>query len=274
MTDRLGVEFLTALGLPPVEFVEMTAKLGCRHISAMLSGNFVNPNGYPDFDLRTDAAMRADVAAALRDNDVSISLAEGFIVLPGADVRDYVGDLDLMLGLGAGRVNIVSMDPDLPRSLDQFGLFAELAAAAGMTEIVSEFAPVLTVRDLPMALDALQHVGRSDFRLLIDTMHLCRTGGTAADLAALDPDLIGYIQLCDAPEKPVIADYMQEAMTERLTPGEGELPLKDILAVIPPHVVISLEVPQCARAVANSSRLDTVGSIVAAARRMVDPVGA
>lgn len=267
--DRLGIEFLTMLGLPPVESIRLAGELGCRNVSAMLSGSYVNPNGYPDFDLREDAALRGEMIAALRDNDVTISLGEGLLVRPDGDVRDLGRDLALMRALGAERINVVSLDPDLGRTLDQYAVLAEMAAAAGIGETVTEFAPVLTVRDLPMALDAVRHVGRPDFKLLIDTMHLCRTGGTAADLAALDPGLIGYVQLCDAPKVPAIADYMQESMTERLAPGAGELALRDILAVVPGDIVVSVEVPQVGRALAGESRRDIVGSIVEAARAML-----
>ncbi len=53
--------------------------------------------------------------------------------------------------------------------------------------------------DLPVALAVVGHVVRLSFRLLIDTLHFFRIGGTVADIAALDSNIIGYVQLCDAP---------------------------------------------------------------------------
>jgi len=85
--------------------------------------------------------------------------------------------------------------------MDQFGALADLAAVFGV-ELTTELAPGLTVADLPTALAAVRDVGRSNFRLLIDTMHLVRSGSGASDLARIDPNLIGYIQLCDAPLAP------------------------------------------------------------------------
>jgi hypothetical protein len=35
-TERLGIEFLSVFGLPPVEFVNLAADLGCRYISTGL----------------------------------------------------------------------------------------------------------------------------------------------------------------------------------------------------------------------------------------------
>ena len=100
------------------------------------------------------------------------------------------------------------------------------------------------VVEVPTAVAALEHVGRPDFRLLIDTMHLVRSGSGAADLSALDPESIGYAQLNDTTLAPRLENYMEEAMYERMVPGEGELPLGDILAVLPPDIVIELEVPR------------------------------
>jgi sugar phosphate isomerase/epimerase len=87
-----------------------------------------------------------------------------------------------------------------PYSLrDDAGLRRRMTAAMrepGM-ETTVEFAPSLTVGDLDAVLAAVRHVGRPGLRLLIDTMQLVRAGHTASDLAAIDPTLIGYVQLSD-----------------------------------------------------------------------------
>src|SRR5262249_5473350 len=155
-----------------------------------------NPYGYPPFSLRDDLALRRDTLAALRDRGVTVSLGDGFVLRPGMHMRDLAGDVAAMAELGAQRVNTVSFDPELNRSVEQFGVLAERAAESGM-ETTLEFSTGLTVADLPTALDSVRAVGRPDFRLLIDTMHLVRSGSGPADLAALDPDLIGYVQLSD-----------------------------------------------------------------------------
>ena len=266
--NRLGIETLSAFGLPPVEYVTLAADLGCAHISTGLTQMPINPHNYPSFSLRDDAALRREMLAAMRDRGVSISLGEGLNVRPDADIRDLAPDLDIMAELGAKRINTVSLDPDLARSLDQYAILAEMAAARGI-ETTTEFAPGLTVADLPAAIAAVRHVNRPDFRLLIDTMHFFRTGGNAADLAALDPDMIGYIQLADAPAKPRFESYMQEAMTERLPPGAGDAPLRDILAALPRHLVVSLEIPLLTQAQAGTGPHDRLRPSVEAARKLL-----
>lgn len=185
--------------------------------------------------------------------------------MPGADVTSRIGKLELMPEFGATRVNIVSLDPDISRTFDQYGVAAEMAAGLGM-EMVTEFAPALSIRNLAMARDAARHVGRSDFRLLIDAMHFYRSGGTSADLAAIGPDEIGYVQLCDAPNIPSTADYITEATQERLAPDDGDLPLHDFLSAIPQTVLIGLEIPQVSRHLSGVGPRERIGHAVESAR--------
>jgi sugar phosphate isomerase/epimerase len=269
----LGIENISVFGLPPVEFVNLAADLGVQHISTGLVSFGYNPHGYAAFSLREDAPLRREMIAAMRDRGVSISLGEGLGVRTGADVRDQVGDLDLMYELGVRRINMVSMDPDLSRTFDQYGVLAEMAGARGM-ESTTEFAPSLPVGDLTTALAAVRHVGRPDFRLLIDTMHLVRSGSGAADVAALDPDLIGYVQLCDAPLKPRFDTYFEEAMYERMAPGTGELGLKEVIAALPRDRVFALEVPLRSEAAAGVGPHERLSKCVEATRELFAQLGA
>jgi sugar phosphate isomerase/epimerase len=266
MTE-LALGFLSVFALPPVEFVNLAADLDCQHISTIVQGQPLVPLDFPPFSLK-DAALRKELLAAMNDRGVSISLGDGFLVLPGADMRNFCSDLDVLAELGVPRINVVSLDPDLRRTFDQFAALTELG---GQRNIETDVEPVpgLTIGDLPTALVALDDVGRPDFRLLIDTMHLVRSGSSAADLSALDPQHIGYAQLNDTTLQPRIDNYMEEAMYERMVPGEGELPLRDILAALPPDIVIELEVPRRSLALAGVSPIDRLRPCVDAARRLL-----
>jgi hypothetical protein len=156
--SRLGVEQLSALGLEPVEFVNLVADLGCNCISTGLSGM----PGYASSSLREDNALRREMITAMRARGVSISLGEGCIVRPGRDIRDMAADFDIFQELGAERINTVSMDSDLGRSLDQFGVLAEMSAARGMASSI-ELCPVLTINNLASAVAAVRrhHASRA-----------------------------------------------------------------------------------------------------------------
>ena len=267
-TGRLGIEQLSAFGLPPVEFVNLAADLGCSCISTGLTGLGYNPQGYPAFSLREDTGMRRELTAAMRDRGVAISLGEGCIIRANSDIRAAAADMDIMRELGVERLNTVSMDPDLARTLDQLAMFAQMAAERGMVSTI-ELCPALTINSLDSAVAAVRHVGRPDFNLLLDTMHLGRSGATAAQIAALDPKLIDYVQLCDAPRRPSEPDYLKEATFERMIPGEGEMPLRDYLAALPSSVTISLEVPLKSQAEAGIEPRIRLRRCVDAARRLL-----
>jgi len=260
--DRLAIERLCVFGLPPVQFVELAAELGCRYIAIGFEPMSYNPHGYPAWSLRNDRTLRREMLAAMRDRNVSISLCEGFGVRRNADIRDCASDLEILRELGGTRINVVSIDRDVQRTFDQFATLAAMAGALGIettTEIGSG-----PIAGLPAALDAVRHVARPDFRLLIDTMHFVRGGGGADDIRALDPNVIGYVQLCDVPLISQHSSYMDEALHERLPPGSGELPLVDILAALPERVVIGLEVPQRSLAEAGIGPQERVRRCIAA----------
>jgi len=198
----------------------------------------------------------------------NISLGEGLTIRPGVRARDYIGDLDLFHELGVRRINTASMDPDRIRTFDEFAMLAEMAAERGIVT-TTEFAPSLTVADLPTALEAVRHVGRPDFRLLIDTMHLVRSGSGAHDIAALDPALIDYIQVSDASLHPRFESYFEEAMFERMVPGEGELGLRDLFTVLPADRVYAIEVPLRTQAKAGIGPRERLGKCVEATRRLL-----
>jgi sugar phosphate isomerase/epimerase len=269
--DRIGIERLCVFGLPPVQFVNLAADLGCRYISTGLAPMSYNPHGYPKWSLRDDPALRREMIAAMRARGVSISLCEGFGVRANSDVREYASDLDVLCELGVSRINVASLERDLQRTLDQFAQLAEMAAALGM-ETAIEIGPG-PIANLPAALVAVRHVDKPNFRILIDTMHFVRSGSSAADIAALDPNVIGYVQLCDAPLKSRHSSYMEEALYERMVPGTGELPLLDILTALPGHVVIGLEVPQRSLAEAGIGPHERVTRCIEATRGLLARIG-
>lgn len=249
--EGIGIEFISVLGLPPVPFIELAAEMGCGYIGMALEPMFAeNPHGYPAWSLRNVAALRQETIAALRDCGVSISLGEGFLAWPHTDVAHYTADLDLMRELGAERINLMSVDPDLSRTFDQCARFAELATARGLIATI-EYLPGLAIGDLATAVAAVRHADNPNFRVLVDAMHFFRSGSKPAELAALDPALIGYVQLCDVPWVSKYEDYSYEARFDRLTPGQGELPLLDLLAAVPSDVVVGLEIPMLREATAG-----------------------
>lgn len=239
----LGIERLGVFGMPPVEFVTLAADLGCASVGIGLAPTpGYNPDGHPDWSLRDDPALRRDTIAACRDRGVAIGIVEGFAVLPGRPPRDFAADLDLVAELGCDRINVVSVGKEMAQAIDGFAALAELAAGRDL-KVSAEMGSLGPLDRVAPALEVIRAVAAANFSLLIDSMHFFRLGNTLADLAALDPALIGYAQLADAPCAPRFETYIEEAMFERMPPGEGELPLREFLSLMPEGVTVSLEIP-------------------------------
>jgi sugar phosphate isomerase/epimerase len=265
----LGIERLCLFGMPPTEHVALAASLGCRFIGIGLQAmNNYNPHAYPAWSLKDDPALCRETIAMMSDCGVAIGLCEGFGVTHAGRLQDHSGALDLAAQLGSQRINAVSSGRDLNLALDGFAALAEKAGERGI-ETVIEIGPG-PVATLEAALAAVAHVGRSDFKLLIDTMHFFRFGGTIAALATVDPGVIGYVQLCDAPLLPRFPTYMEEALYERLVPGEGELPIAELVRLVPRAVVVSVEVPRRSLAEAGIGPRERVAPCISAARALFE----
>lgn len=269
--DRLGLDLMSAFGLPPVEYVNLAADLGCSHVTTGFTPLPWNPCGFPAWSLRDDRPLRRVLAEALRARGVAISVAAGFSLRPDVDVRDLAADMDLAVELGARQVGTVGMDRDIPRAHDQLAVLTEMASARGL-QVVLDYAPHQAINTLAGACEALRHAGSSDALLSLDAMHVFRAGGTAAEVAALDPALIGYAQLCDVPRAAAHDDYGREASFERLVPGEGELPLADFVAALPPSVPVGVEVPNRAGVLADGLAA-FLGRAVEASRAVIEGRG-
>jgi sugar phosphate isomerase/epimerase len=270
--ERLGLEFISTLGVNPVDAVRLASELGVHRVGMAPSPIAANPHDFAPWGMRTDPALVRATKAAARDHGVEIALGEGFIIMPGSAMTDAERAIDIMTELGAPVLNTCSVEQDRARALDEFARFAELAAARGLVACL-EFLPLIWPRTIAEALDFVTASGAPNARLLLDAMHVYRSGGTTDAVASLDQAMIGYVQLCDAPLNgvdPLVGpDYGTEARDNRLCPGEGDLPLADFLAALPDGVTIGLEVPMVRKGEAGVSLRDALGPCVAAARGLL-----
>jgi hypothetical protein len=149
----------------------------------------------------------------------------------GVGVFGLAVDLDVMAQLEAAQINTLGFDRDRNRTFDQLATLTELSAERGVGTTI-ELAPGMTIGDL---------------RLALDTMHWVRAHTTL---------------------KPRLKSYTEEAMYERMAPGDGELPLAEFLAAVPPDVVVGLEIPMRSLAEAGVGPMDRLRPCVAAARQL------
>jgi sugar phosphate isomerase/epimerase len=148
--------------------------------------------------------------------------------------------------LGAKYVLTIALDDDRARLSDNFGKLCAAGYACGLRTML-EFIPYSVLGTLREAHAFLTEAAPQDAGLLVDALHLSRSGGHPSDIAAYDPALFSYIHLCDAPQaKPAPEKNRDEARGNRLYPGDGELWLDAFVAAFPPDTPIAVEAPNAA----------------------------
>lgn len=99
-----------------------------------------------------------------------------------------------------------------------------LADEGGGARPAIEYLPWTPAHSIRTTMPLIDHVGTDRARILYDSWHHFRGPDTWADLEAVSPDTIAYLQFNDA--LPVIGDdLVQETLQRRTFPGEGEFEL-------------------------------------------------
>jgi sugar phosphate isomerase/epimerase len=143
----------------------------------------------------------------------------------------------------------VSEDADQARATDRFAELCDAAARASACALRWNSCASARCRRSKPPPRLVNAAARSNAGVLVDALHLARSGGTPAAVAALPRERIAYMQLCDAPrQSPPVDDLAREARHDRLHAGEGELWLDELFALAADDVAISVEVPRSADA--------------------------
>jgi sugar phosphate isomerase/epimerase len=186
-------------------------------------------------------AITAAVRRRLDDTGLIALDAEVIRIKPDGDLSTGLRLIDIAAAIGARFVLCISEDPDLSRTAERFAMLCEHGAAVGVRPVI-EFMRFTTVRTLPDALAVVARAGHPAAGVLVDALHLARSGHRPAELAGIDPGLLPYAQLCDAPAlAPPESELRREALDGRCLPGEGGLPLGELLDVLPASAPLSVE---------------------------------
>ena len=233
----LCLEFLTAVDLDAPSFITLAAKHGFQRVSLL-----VNPMPpYQDFDLLGDTAARRETRRRCDDLGVTVDMIEAFNIQADTVAASFIPAMESGKVLGNGIINLLPRDEDEARVEDCFARACELADTFGF-RVVTEISRRATLKTLQQAVRFFQRIGRPDVRILLDTLHFFRYGGTLEDVRA-HRDWIGRVQLSDGPADMPLADQLTEARQHRLVPGDGGLPLRSLLAELPAGISIGIEVP-------------------------------
>lgn len=216
------------------------------------------------FDPETwNATVAGEVRRRLDDTGLLALDMEPIFVTPDGDHGEAM--IEAAAAIGARHLLVVSRGVDDDRFVERFGELCDLAADHDIGCSL-EFMRFMSVRDLPQALRVVERTDRANAAVLVDLLHLARTGGTVADVASIDPALLPYVQLCDAPQAPP-QDLYTEAVDGRLLPGDGELPVVDLVDALPRGTALSMEIRSAALRSAWPDPVDRARHVLEATRR-------
>jgi len=241
----MSLEQLTVNEATPLELVSIAGALKCQHISLFLRTPERPPQWYP---LVTDAAFRKELAQRMADNGVTPYTVEFFPLSPRAQVELYRPAFECAAELGAKKMSVLVSDPDEERRLERFCEVCDRAAEFGLGVNV-EFVAITQLPSLRDALRLVTRANRPNGGIMVDTLHLMRSGSTPLTMPA--------------------DKQLHEALSERMLPGDGEFPLREFVRALPPGVPIGVEVPMQSLKDRGVGPLERAKLAVEASRRII-----
>jgi len=241
---ELSLHHLTMLDAHPLQLVDAAAAAGFEYCGLRL----VAPTAAdPIVDVAGNPALIRALRERLDATGVELLDIEAIWLGPQTDMAALLLALEAGRALGARHVLSVGNDSERNRLLDNFGRLCEAANGfelfVGLESIT--YCAVSTPAD---ARDLVLASGQPNARVLIDALQFFRSGATCEQIGAIDPALIEYIQICDAPSAApqTIEELRKEARTARLLPGDGELPLRELLSTLRHDLPLAVEAPTLA----------------------------
>ncbi|MBR0831310.1 sugar phosphate isomerase/epimerase [Bradyrhizobium manausense] len=238
---ELGLAHLTALQLAPAALIAEAARagfaaVGLRFIPASSDG--------PAYPTRVGTEAHRALKRVLIGEGVRVSDIELVQLKPTIDLSLLESCLEAGADLGATAVIASGDDPDLGRLTAHFAELCQLAASFGL-RVDLEFMRWRVIGSLSQATAIVRDAGQANGAILVDALHLTRSGGEADDLISLPDQWLRAAQLCDASAKPPATEtaVIAEAREGRLPPGGGALPLGALLDALPADTSLSVEMP-------------------------------
>jgi sugar phosphate isomerase/epimerase len=240
MGRTFSLAHLTLPGCSLEEFIEIAANTGYDHVSLRMTKVCPSDRVYP---LITDHELRREIGKLITDSGLSVLDVELIQFNKNTEPESFEPLLAASAELGAQAVIVQIPDADRQRAQDRYGKLCDLARPYGLYATL-EFVSWTQTPDLHAAASIVRNAARDNGGLLVDILHFDRSGSELEELRKLPREWFRFIHLCDAPRAtPALTEgIINTARTARLFPGQGALPIKEILANLP-EVPCSLEIP-------------------------------
>lgn len=238
---RLCLAPLGFLNLAPPDLIRLAAASGFNAV-ALRTGAAL-PGGL-EYPLLPGGELLRETRRAIDDTGVAVDSVEVAVLRSGLDLRAVDALLEGGAAVGATRLLCNSDDDDLDLVTDLFARVCDLAARRDMAVDLEFMRFRRGVRTLEDAMQVVRGANRLNGYIVLDTLHLCRAGGSAESVRQVPAHRIATVQLCDGPLMGPPDDLLaDEARNGRLPLGEGALPIREILAALAPDVALAVEVP-------------------------------
>lgn len=237
----ISLDHLSVFELTPPELVRTAARSGFKHVGMRLHPAAPTEHQHP---MTGRSPMLHETAALLQDTGVSVFDFGVFRLKGDTRVADFEPVLEAAATLRARHAVVNGDESDPQRLAELFARLCELGQGYGMT-LNLEPTPWTGVQNLAQATRVVQAAAQANGRVMIDTLHLDRVGGGAADIATVPTALIAYAQICDGvgPRPCDFETMIFQARNERAFPGEGDIDLASMVRALPPMTPLSLEAP-------------------------------
>nr|WP_245329157.1 sugar phosphate isomerase/epimerase [Bradyrhizobium centrolobii] len=198
--------------------------------------------GDKTYDLSARSPVIRQALERMASTGIPVFDVEQIKITRELDIRLLEPFFETVVRLGARRVKVAAVEPDRSMVVDKMAAICERMRPHDIS-VDLEFMMWSSVPTLKDAEQVVAAMGCDNAGILVDALHLSRSGGTPADIAGIPPRRFGYVHLCDAPAAlPAdTAAMLEEARTQREFPGEGELPLVSLLRTLPAGLTVSVE---------------------------------
>jgi sugar phosphate isomerase/epimerase len=152
--------------------------------------------------------------------------------------------IDAAAAVGAGNILTISTFDDPAETASRLADLCAHAAPAGI-RVCIEFMRFTSVKTLADAIEVVTLADQPNAGILVDLIHVFRSGTTYDDIRAADPALFPYAQWCDGAAEPrgwETRDLIIDAVDDRSIPGEGGLDALAFSDLFAPEVPLSLEI--------------------------------
>ena len=251
---QLCLEPLPVLDVPAADAVDMAAAAGFGCMSLWVN----SPTPQFEAPCRVEPRAAPALSRRLKDAGIEVRNLEVFRVGPGTDISLYAAPLELGAELGAKTATAIARDGS-SETAESLARLSQLAAGLGIRVNV-EFLSYRGPDSLSQAVELVTRAGDAGTGILLDILHLVRSGGSVDEVRTLDPQLVGHVQLCDGPLAAPSQGLEHESACDRMLPGTGEFPVAAFIAALPP-VTLGLEIPRTSgafRGLTPSERVSTL----------------